>query len=111
MKRTVVVGAITGAVVLFFSLASALAEESARPAAGATRPSSAQTVRVVEAAGAPSAPAADAQSAPETPFSLEKLVIGVGLCAVIALAVFRWGKGTHQKKQDKGPAASGSPSA
>jgi hypothetical protein len=109
MKKAVLVVALTFAIVFVFSLASLRAEGAARSGDGT--PAAGQAVRNAEASTLPAAPAAAPQPTPGNPFSLEKLIIGLGLCAVIVLAVFRWGTGTRQKKQNKGTASSGTPSA
>ncbi|MBN2353866.1 MAG: hypothetical protein JXD23_14930 [Spirochaetales bacterium] len=111
MMKSVLVVVLSLAVVSAFSLASLRAEE--KTGVSAQKPDAAPLVsnpRPVAAAAA-QPPAAGPQTVGDNPFSPEKIIIGLGLCAVIALAVFRWGKASGQNRQGKDEAASGSPPA
>ncbi len=109
MKKAMAMCVVVLAVVLSFTVASLFAEE--KPLAGA-RPADAVSVPNASAASpaVPTVAAGAPQPAADNPFSIEKLVIGLGLCAVIVLAVFRWGKSSHTNARSKDEAASGSPS-
>ncbi len=110
MMKTVLVVALSLAVVSAFGPAGLFAEEKA--GAGAPKPDAAALVSSAPPAVAAAAqPSAAAQAVSDNPFAPEKIIIGLGLFAVIALAVFRWGKASEQKRQGKDEAAPGSPSA
>jgi hypothetical protein len=102
MKSVLFLG-ICICIVFIFSLTTLLAEENTIPKQGpdddkalVTQHSPGKHTVSQHSAGA----AADGQSAPDS-FVVEKLIIGLGLAAAIALCIFKWGSSSKAKKQEK----------
>jgi hypothetical protein len=108
MKTAVIFGALILVIVSGFSLASVFAQETV--SAGAVRSLAASASgQTTEPARTLAAKPGTPQPATESAFSLEKIIIGLGLSAVIVLAIFRWGSSSHRAKQDKAASTPDSP--
>jgi Tfp pilus assembly protein FimV len=104
MKTAILFGALILVIVSGFSLASLFAQEKSTegPVAAVSGPAT-------EPAGTLAAVPVAPQPAAESAFSLEKIIIGLGLSAVIVLAVFRWGSSSRRAKEDKAASAPDTP--